>query len=102
MDILDSFENIEVCVAYVVKGRKVTTFPATISELKHAKPVLKRMPGWRRATTACRSLHDLPPAARSYLAFIGGFTGVNVAMVSVGADRSATIVVDPKLKSWKF
>ena len=102
LDILDSFKDLEVCVAYKVHGKKTTSFPATVSELADAKPVTVKLKGWRSDTTKAKRLQDLPAAAKAYLKYIEKFTGVPVALVSVGAERERTIVVEEKLKTWKF
>ena len=102
LDILDSYETVEVCVAYKIDGKKTTSFPPTVAQLAKAKPVNVKMKGWKCDTTGCKTWGSLPAAAKAYLKFIEGFTGVKVAIVSVGAEREKTIVVDQKLKSWKF
>ena len=58
--------------------------------------------GWQSDTTKATRLQDLPAAAKAYLKYIEKYTGVPVAIVSVGAERERTIVVEPKLKTWKF
>ncbi len=102
MDVLDTFKTIEVCVAYKIGSKTIHNFPATVSQLRRAKPVLKKLKGWASPTTAARKISELPLVARQYLKFIEQFSGVKVALVSVGADRAATMVVDPRLKAWKF
>jgi adenylosuccinate synthase len=102
LDVLDSFKDLEVCVAYKIRGKRVDLFPATVSDLADAVPVTVKLKGWASDTTKARSLKDLPAAARAYLRYIEKFTGVPVALVSVGAERERTIIVDKKLNSWKF
>jgi adenylosuccinate synthase len=102
LDVLDGFKLIEACVAYKVDGKVVDYFPATVAELKKAKPVTVKIKGWNKPTTGCKTYASLPPLAKAYLRFIEKSAGVKVALVSVGAERERTIFVDKKLKSWKF
>ena len=102
LDILDSFKELEVCVGYKVRGKKSASFPPTISELADAVPIFTKMKGWQEDTTKARKHSDLPENAKAYLKFIEKFTGVPVALVSVGAERERTIIVEKKLNSWKF
>ena len=102
LDILDTFKELEVVVAYQVGGKTVHGFPATTAELAKAKPVTVKLKGWNSATTGARTFAQLPKVAQAYLRYIEKFTDVPVALVSVGAERNKTIIVDSKLKSWKF
>ncbi len=102
LDVLDSFPEIEACVAYRVGSRTLRHFPPTTAELARAKPVTVRLKGWARATTGARTQAELPKAARDYLRFIERESGAKVALVSVGAERARTITVDPRLKGWRF
>jgi len=102
LDILDTFKELEVVVAYKIGSKVVTGFPATTAELAKAKPVTVKLKGWNAPTTGAKTFAQLPKVARAYLNYIEKFTDVKVALVSVGAERNKTIVVDSKLKSWKF
>jgi len=102
LDVLDSFKEIEVCTAYKVNGKVIKHFPATVAELAKATPVTVKVRGWQAHTSAARTFKQLPKAAQDYLRYIEKESGVKVAIVSVGAERARTIMVDPKLKGWKF
>jgi adenylosuccinate synthase len=102
MDVLDGFKEIEVCTGYRVDGKTIHHFPATSSELARAKPITVTLKGWQAPTGNAKTFAQLPAKAQAYLRFIEKETGVKVALVSVGADRAKTILVDPKLKGWKF
>jgi adenylosuccinate synthase len=92
LDIYDTLESIEACVAYEINGKEVTDFPASIAELNAAKPVLRRFDGWKTPLTACRSFDKLPPQALEYIRFIEAYTETPVSIVSVGYERSDTII----------
>jgi adenylosuccinate synthase len=90
LDVLDHFPALKVCTGYVVDGRVVDTVPAELSRLAAAVPQYQEFAGWARSTASARRLEDLPTAAVSYLEFVERFLGVPVALVSIGADRTAT------------
>ncbi|MBO4507159.1 MAG: adenylosuccinate synthase, partial [Spirochaetaceae bacterium] len=45
LDIYDTLDEIEACVAYEIDGKEITDFPASIEMLNKAKPVLKKFKG---------------------------------------------------------
>ena len=91
LDVLDELEEIQICTAYELDGRRQTTFPSHVEDLRRVKPVLESMPGWRRDTTGARSLGELPREAQNYLERLSELVGRPVEIVSVGPDRSQTI-----------
>jgi adenylosuccinate synthase len=92
LDVLDDFEEIRVCVAYTVDGRRVDSVPASLAEAEACRPVYETLAGWREDTTGVRRWEDLPAGARAYLDFVGRAIGSEVAVVGVGPDRSQSIV----------
>jgi len=81
-------------VAYELDGQRVTHFPSSASEFARCKPVFETLPGWQTSTADCRSLDDLPEKAMSYLRFLADLMEVPIAIVSLGASRDQTIVVE--------
>ena len=92
LDVLDTFDEIPVCVGYRLDGRAVRSFPPCVADALRIEPVFTRLPGWKKDTTGVRRWEDLPEAARGYLAKLGSIIGADVALVSVGPDREQTIV----------
>jgi adenylosuccinate synthase len=92
LDIYDTLDKIEACVAYTIDGKEVTDFPASIEALSKAKPVLKTFPGWKAPLKNCRAYDELPKNARDYVSFIEDYAGTPVGIVSVGYDRTDTII----------
>lgn len=88
-DVMDTFEEIKVCVGYEREGRISRNFPYELSEAY--TPVYKTFAGWQTDSTAFRSADDFPEALRAYIAFIEQELGVPIAIVSVGPDREQTI-----------
>jgi adenylosuccinate synthase len=94
LDVLGGLDEILVCTAYEIDGRRVTQFPSQIGDLERAKPVYERFAGWPGELESVRREADLPAEARRYVAAISDFVGRPVSVVSVGPDREQTIFCD--------
>jgi adenylosuccinate synthase len=94
LDVLDEVEEIKVCVAYEIDGERSEHFPTSARKFARCHPIYKTMPGWRTPTTHCRSLEDLPREALDYLKFLAELMEVPIAIVSLGASRDQTIIVE--------
>jgi adenylosuccinate synthase len=92
LDVYDTLEDIEACVAYNINGTVTEDFPASIEELENAKPVLKHFKGWKTCLKEMRSYDALPKEARDYVDYIETFTGTPVGIISVGYDRKDTFI----------
>jgi adenylosuccinate synthase len=93
LDVLDELDVIRVCTAYrdPVTGETWSTVPAATSVYQRLEPVYEDLPGWRSDTTACRTWHQLPANARSYIERLESLAGVPISHVSVGAAREQMI-----------
>ncbi|AIQ96696.1 adenylosuccinate synthase [Prochlorococcus sp. MIT 0801] len=94
LDVLDELEEIEICVAYELDGKRIDYFPSSVEDFEKCNPIFTKLPGWRCSTENCRRLEDLPPAAMSYLRFLAELMEVPIAIVSLGANRDQTIVIE--------
>ncbi len=97
LDVLDEFEQIQVCVAYKDKktGETFKDLPSIASSIfSHMEPVYETFTGWQKPTSDCRSYADLPSGAQRYLNFISEHLDVPIAIVSVGQERDQTIIVE--------
>ena len=92
LDVLDSLEEIPVCVRYRLHGEEVTEMPATYRALEAIEPVYEMIPGWHTSTRGVSRFDELPAEARAYLRFLEEKTGVEVGGVSTGPERSETII----------
>ncbi len=86
LDVLSYLEEIPVCVAYDVNGRRVEDFP-TGADLDAAKPIYENLPGWHCDISACRKPEDLPKEALDYIRYLEKAVGCPIKYVSVGAER---------------
>jgi adenylosuccinate synthase len=94
LDVLDELDEIQVCVAYELDGRRIEHFPSGSDDFARCRPLFVTLPGWQCSTAHCRSLEDLPPAAMAYLRYLAELMEVPIAIVSLGAQRDQTIVVE--------
>lgn len=96
LDPLGYLDEIPICVAYEIDGKETTHFPNTI-ECYRAKPVLKKMPGWKCDIRGIKRFEDLPVEARNYVDEIEKLIGFPITMVSNGPGRDDLIHRTPKL-----
>ncbi|MCA2552713.1 MAG: adenylosuccinate synthase [Microcystis sp. M04BS1] len=94
LDVLDTLEEIKVCVAYELDGQTCRHLPSSAGEFARCQPIYRTMPGWQQPTSDCRSLEDLPKQALDYLKFLGAIMEVPIAIISLGASRDQTIIVE--------
>jgi adenylosuccinate synthase len=90
LDVLSYLEQIPVCVAYEVGGKRIDYFP-TGKELNIAQPIIEYFPSWQCDINHCRQFSDLPQEAQDYVKFIEKEMNCRIAYVSVGAEREAII-----------
>ncbi|MDM7925270.1 MAG: adenylosuccinate synthetase, partial [bacterium] len=91
LDVLDRFDEIRICTAYRAGGRRLESFPAFCHVLDSLEPEYITLPGWKTPTSGIRSYGDLPRNAAAYIERIESLAGVPVRLLSVGADREATL-----------
>jgi adenylosuccinate synthase len=94
LDVLDEVDEIKVCVAYELDGERCEELPGSAQAFAQCQPIYKTLPGWKQSTDHCRSLDDLPQAALDYLKFLAELMEVPIAIVSLGASRDQTIIVE--------
>ncbi len=92
LDVLSQFEELKICTAYEIDGQRVTNFPSHVDDIRRAKPVYETLPGWAEEITEARSLDDLPDNARRYLDRVSELLERPITCVSVGPERSQTIL----------
>jgi adenylosuccinate synthase len=90
LDVLGYLDEIPICTAYEVDGRRTDRFPVPAG-LDSARPVLETLPGWKCDVSRVRWFADLPEAAQRYVHRIEQLVGIRARLISVGPDRDATI-----------
>lgn len=89
-DVLDTFDTIKACVAYRINGEEVESLPFDISE--NIEPIYVDIPGWKTDMTRMQTEDEFPEEFNAYLSFLEEELGVPITIVSVGPNRSQTII----------
>lgn len=89
-DVLDTLPTIKACVAYRIGGKEYKNMPYSLEE--KIEPIYQELPGWQTSLEECRSEQELPDAFRHYVAFLEAQLRVPISIISVGPDRSQTIM----------
>ncbi|MEI6330076.1 MAG: adenylosuccinate synthase [Pseudanabaena sp.] len=94
LDVLDELEEIKVCIAYELDGQVVRDFPSDARAFARAVPIYETLAGWQQSTSECKNVEDLPEAAKTYLKFLADLMEIPIAIISLGASRGQTIIVE--------
>jgi len=94
MDVLAHFDELKVCVAYELDGKRLETFPSHADQLRRCKPIYETIPGWNQPVDDVRQVSDFPSGALDYVKRIEELVGIPVGVLSVGPDRSQTIFTE--------
>jgi adenylosuccinate synthase len=89
-DVLDAFEDLQVCNAYGINGVETTEVPFQISKIQ-IDPVLKHFKGWHTDTTKVKDAAALPDQMSKYIDYINNFIGAPVKYVSNGPEREQIV-----------
>jgi adenylosuccinate synthase len=87
LDVLDAFDEVKVCVAYDVDGRRIEHLPDNQSVLHRVQPVYETFPGWGSDLTDATEPGHLPPKAKDYVTFLEQQVGVPIRLLGVGPGR---------------
>ncbi|MDY6989626.1 MAG: adenylosuccinate synthase [Thermodesulfobacteriota bacterium] len=94
LDVLSGLDTLKICTAYQHGGDRLEEFPGALEVLAKCDPLYEEMPGWSEDISGAQSQDDLPKNAKAYLKRIEELTETPIQIVSVGAGREATIVVE--------
>ena len=93
LDILDGFDQIEVCTGYTLDGKEIDHLPAGEGAQARIKPVYETIEGWKKPTANARSWADLPAQAIKYVRRVEELVGCPIALLSTSPEREDTILV---------
>jgi adenylosuccinate synthase len=96
LDVLDGLEELKICVAYELDGKRLDYLPTAADQQARVTPVYETMKGWSESTVGARSWNDLPAEAIKYVRRVEELIDCPVAMLSTSPEREDTILVtDP-------
>ncbi|HWY34789.1 MAG TPA: adenylosuccinate synthetase, partial [Nitrosopumilaceae archaeon] len=90
-DVLSDFKTIRACTHYMHEGKKIDYLPYDINT-QLLTPIYTDIKGWNVDLTKMNKESELPHELVSYIDFIEEQTGVPVSIVSIGPDRTQTII----------
>ena len=98
LDVLDTLDEIKVCIRYELNGEKIDYLPAASEDQFNIKPVYKTFPGWKSPTKGIRNIKDLPEKARNYIFALEDMIGAKVSSISTSPERDDTILIEDPFK----
>ncbi|MFF7010852.1 adenylosuccinate synthase [Streptomyces fimicarius] len=94
LDVLTGWEQIPVCVAYEIDGKRVEELPYNQTDFHHAKPIYENLPGWSEDITKAKTFSDLPKNAQGYVKALEEMSGAPISAIGVGPGRTETIEIN--------
>jgi adenylosuccinate synthase len=91
LDVLDTFDEVKVCVAYKINGEVVKNYPDTVERLAQVEPVYETLTGWKSSTEGITSFDALPDSAKKLVAIVERETGIPVSLIGTGPSRDAIV-----------
>ncbi|MGQ9584473.1 MAG: adenylosuccinate synthase [Anaerolineae bacterium] len=92
LDVLTGLDPLRLAVAYRYRGQELRELPGDLETLTACEPVYVEVAGWNEDISDRTRFEDLPNAAQKYVRLVEEHTGVPVCLVSVGPERTQTIV----------
>ena len=94
IDVLDKLDKIKICVGYKIDGIEFDYLPQSIELWNKIEPIYIEMQGWKQSTVGIQSRDKMPKLALDYIAKIENLCEVKVSIISTGAKRNETIIVN--------
>ena len=94
IDVLDSFDEIKICVGYKLGDQKLDYFPSSEDDQQNVEPIYESFEGWKSKTTGIDSFKDLPILAQNYINRIVELTGTKIDLISTSPKREDTILIN--------
>lgn len=94
LDVLDDLEEIKICIAYDLDGKKMDYLPAAVDDQLKVKPVYRTFKGWKTSTNGIKKFDDLPENAKKYINELEKFIETKVSSISTSPERNDTILIE--------
>ena len=99
LDVLDSLDEIKICIAYRLNGKKIDYLPAAVEDQVKVIPVYKSFKGWKQITKGIKRIDHLPINAKKYIKFLENFVGASISSISTSPERDDTILIRNPFKN---
>ena len=94
LDVLDELDEIKICVAYKLDGKKIDYLPAAVDDQLKVTPIYKTFKGWKSSTKGIKNFNDLPTNAKNYVSELGKFIETKISSISTSPERNDTILIE--------
>ena len=94
LDVLDALDEIKICVAYQLDGKKIDYLPAAVDDQIKVTPIYKTFKGWKSSTKGIKNFKDLPINAKNYVLELGKFIETKISSISTSPERNDTILIE--------
>ncbi len=96
LDVLDELDEIKMCIAYEINGKKYDYLPASVDDQFMAEPIYKSFKGWKSSTVGIKKFEELPVNAKNYIKELEKFIETRISSISTSPERNDTILIqDP-------
>ena len=99
LDVLDELDEIKICVAYEINGKKIDYLPAAVDDQLKVKPIYKTYDGWKSSTVGIKNFDELPKNAKIYIQDLEKFIETKISSISTSPEREDTILIQDPFKS---
>ena len=94
LDVLDNLDEIKMCIAYDLDGKKIDYLPAAVDDQLKVKPIYKTFKGWKSSTKGIKKFQDLPENAKKYIMELEKFVETKISSISTSPERNDTILIE--------
>ena len=99
LDVLDELDEIKICIAYELNGKKIDYLPAAVDDQLKVKPIYKTFKGWKTSTKGVKKINDLPENAKNYIKELEKFIETKISSISTSPERNDTILIEDPFKA---
>ena len=98
LDVLDSLDEIKICVAYKIGNKKIDYLPSSTNDQKKVVPIYKTFKGWKSSTKGIKTFKELPKKAKIYIKYLEKFIETKISSISTSPEREDTILIENPFK----
>ncbi len=99
LDVLDELDEIKICEAYEINGKKIDYLPAAVDDQLKVKPIYKTYEGWKSSTVGIKNFDELPKNAKIYIQDLEKFIETKISSISTSPEREDTILIQDPFKN---
>jgi adenylosuccinate synthase len=91
-DVLDAFEELQVCTSYRINGQETGEIPFQMTHHK-IEPVYQSFSGWNTDSSGIKEAAALPAEMKEYVSFLNKALNCEVKYISNGPGRDQIIKI---------